>query len=201
MNKFIYFFFFLFPYLACASIRIAFVGDSVTFGHLVKENERFSEVTRDLLKEKGIEIEVINKGVNCQTTEGSLHTVIDLVSHQKFEIVVIGAGINDASIKVPYEIIKDHYEKMINLLLLCHVKIIIGIVEPFYIIPAYTEIFHELYKHLAHKYPHLKFFALLSTDILQYHCIDIVHPNPEGHKIIADRLVKTLLPLVDHGHS
>lgn len=189
MKRLTYILFFL-PSI-CSALTVGFFGDSVTYGHLVDPRKRFSEITKDLLKEKGIEIQIINRGVNCQITKETFETIIDQLKTKTFDIAVIGSGINDASIKVPFLEIRRNYDAMIKILLALNIKVIIGIVEPKYIIPDYEIIFDELYRHIYQQYP-VAFFKLLSTDILEHHCIDNVHPTTQGHRIIAEKLIPVL---------
>lgn len=190
MVKVIYFLF-LSISLNCSAMTVAFFGDSITYGYLVNKNERYSEVTQEILKQKNIHINIINKGVNCQITKDTLKSIKETLKTEHFDIAVIASGINDASIKAPYSDIRKNFDSMIKLLLDQNIHVIIGIVEPKQIIPNYEKDFEKLYIYINKTYP-VRFFPFLTTDILKFYCLDIVHPNPNGHRIIADRLASVI---------
>lgn len=84
--------------------RIAFLGDSFTFGEGVKDEDVFSEKIVKNLSEKysKLKFEAYNFGVGGYNTSQSLFLLKNLVLQTKPDIVVLGYNINDAEPELFY---------------------------------------------------------------------------------------------------
>jgi len=80
--------------------RIVFIGDSVTFGYYVEEEEAFAKVAENLLqgkKIKGRRVEVVNAGVSGLGSNEILAHMKKRVFEWKPDLVVWGFYLNDVS--------------------------------------------------------------------------------------------------------
>ena len=78
-------------------IRIVTIGDSVTLGARegVRDEETYSAVLAAELRDKGMDVEVIRRGVGSETTAGGLTRFDEIIAlHPDF--VTIMYGLNDA---------------------------------------------------------------------------------------------------------
>ncbi len=72
-----------------SSITVAVVGDSVTFGQGVGEDETFAAVTERALRERGLPVRVLNFGVQGHTVEMEIAHLSDRLTAVDPEVVVL----------------------------------------------------------------------------------------------------------------
>lgn len=91
------------------NLKIVCIGDSLTFGYGVKKTEGWAS-----LIEKRYNIEVLNKGINGDSTGGMLSRFYrDVVENRPSHVFIIG-GANDMINGVPLNIIKSNIATMVH---------------------------------------------------------------------------------------
>jgi len=82
------------------TFRIAFLGDSCTFGEGVKDGDTFAEQTAALLRKKlapeGVSVESYNFGVGGYNTEQEVFLLRNIVVKTDPDIIILGYSLNDA---------------------------------------------------------------------------------------------------------
>lgn len=91
------------------STIVAF-GDSLTYGYGANHSESYPE----FLKRK-INFNVINEGVNGNTTQDGLQRIESVLSEHTPTLIIIGLGGNDMLRKIPEETTKENLTKMIKI--------------------------------------------------------------------------------------
>jgi lysophospholipase L1-like esterase len=80
------------------TFRIIVLGDSITFGSLVQENDRYTEVLESALNEysTGLNYEVINFGVSGYSPTNEVAFLEEIGLDYEPDLIIIGYALNDA---------------------------------------------------------------------------------------------------------
>ena len=183
-------------------VRVVFIGDSITAGYGVLKEESFPERLEQLLSkresEKGIHLVVTNAGISGSLSSSAVSRVRYYMK-LKPQIIVLELGGNDGLKGTEVTSIRKNLSEAIDLALASKVKVLlIGMQIYSNFGDAYTKSFAKIFSELAHdKKVELMPFLLdkiaLDKTLMQS---DQKHPNPKGHQIIAENLVKYLDPMI-----
>lgn len=168
--------------------KIIALGDSLTLGYPFNEEKSWVAILRE---EHALNI--LNKGINGDTTEGMLERFESDVVKQHPELVIITGGANDAFNFVPVQDMIYNYREMIRIALDNDIVPIIGITLP--VDDEFAErklkkfrirIWEYCEEHSLHR---IDFYSeLLDTKtglIKELYDFDGLHPNPEGYRAMA----------------
>ena len=179
---------------------ILFYGDSLTAGNGLSVDEAFPALIQKKLTADGKAVKVINAGLSGETSAGGLAR-LDWVLRQPIDIVVLELGANDGLRGLPLDQTEKNLQAIIDKMKAKNpaVKIIVaGMMVPPNMGPDYTTKFQKIFPDLAKKNK-----AALIPFILQdvagnekLNNPDGIHPNVEGHKIVAKTVLKILEPLL-----
>lgn len=179
---------------------ILFFGDSLTAGYGLSKEQAFPAIIEDKLTEKGYEVNVINAGLSGETSAGGLNR-IDWILKQPIDIFVLELGANDGLRGVPLASTKENLQAIIDKVKKKNpdVKIIIaGMEVPPNMGPEYTREFRKIFPALAEKNDALLIPFLLDgvAGDEELNLPDGIHPNVEGHKIVADNVLTALKRII-----
>ncbi|MDH5368137.1 MAG: arylesterase [Cyclobacteriaceae bacterium] len=173
---------------------IVFFGDSLTAGMGLSKEQAFPALIQKTLEKKGSNVEVINAGLSGETTAGGLSR-IDWILRKPMDIFVLELGANDALRGLPLDQTKQNLQGIIDKVKLKYpnVKIVVaGMMAPPNLGTQYTSKFKDIYPTIA-----LKNNLILIPFILEnvaghvdLNLPDGIHPNVEGHKIVAQNVIK-----------
>jgi len=182
--------------LAAAETRILFMGDSITAGLGLEKTQAYPHLVGEALKLKGYkDIKSINAGISGSTSASALsrlrwHTRI------KPDILVLALGANDGLRGLPTQKMKINLDKAIQYALDQGIKIILAGME----IPPnygaeYAKDFRNVFKDLAqrHEISFMPFLLKGVGGIARLNQSDGIHPNPDGHQIIAKNILIYIL--------
>ena len=174
------------------SKTIIFYGDSITAGYGVGTEFAFPSLLESLLANDGIDVEIVNAGLSGETSAGGL-TRIDWILNRSFDVFVLELGANDGLRGLPVVETTKNLQAIID-----KVKgkypntqiVLAGMMVPPNMGLDYASEFESLYPQLAEKNKALLIPFLLKdvAGIADLNQPDGIHPNPKGHKIIADNL-------------
>lgn len=184
--------------LSALAETILFLGDSLTEGYRLAKEEAYPALVEQDLKKDFKNIKVINGGVSGATSASGLKR-LDWYLKAKPDIMVLCLGGNDGLRGVKLEqteknlaaTIEKAQERGITVVL-AGMKIPTNMGEP------YRTKFEEMYPRLAKKYK-LELIPFILEGVggnPKLNLPDGIHPNPEGHKIMAKTVLKTLRPLL-----
>lgn len=175
---------------------ILFYGDSLTAGYGLSKEQAFPQLIEDRLTADGKNVNVINAGLSGETSAGGLNR-IDWILKQPVDVFVLELGANDGLRGLPLTETKKNLQAIIDKVKEKNpnVKIIIaGMQVPPNLGPEYTREFRSIFPELAKKNDALLIPFLLDgvagDDTLNLP--DGIHPNVEGHKIVADNVITAL---------
>lgn len=191
--------------LAAESDRktIFIVGDSIAAGHGVDPEEAFPGLLQQRINEQKLPYEVVNAGVSGDTTAGGVRRMPWLL-RRPMDVLVLELGGNDGLRGITPKETKANLEKIIDLAREKNpeVRIIVaGMQMPQNMGEDYTREFREVFPAVARE-KRAKLIPFLLEGVggkADLNLPDRIHPNPEGHKIIADTVWKFLLPLLSAG--
>ena len=171
---------------------IVFYGDSITAGYGVGTDLAFPKLLEDKLRKNGFAVDIVNAGLSGETSAGGV-TRIDWILNRDFDIFVLELGANDGLRGLPLTETGKNLQLIIDKVKARYPHTIIvlaGMMVPPNMGAEYTREFAGLYPRLAAKNK-----ALLIPFILQdvagnetLNQPDGIHPNAQGHRVIADNL-------------
>ncbi|HYL81275.1 MAG TPA: GDSL-type esterase/lipase family protein [Candidatus Acidoferrum sp.] len=167
---------------------VVFFGDSITQGYGVREDDSFpSLVARDL------RITFVNAGVPGDTTDAGLARLDRDVLPRRPRLTLVEFGGNDFLRRIPLEVTLQNLDAIVSRLvaqgsMVMILEVNVGLMGDPYL---------KGYRAVAERYG-----AVLVENIMRGILgspdlkVDGIHPNGRGHRLIADRVVKVLRPLL-----
>ena len=185
-------------------MKIVCIGDSLTYGLGIPVNENWAAL---LGRELGFE--VVNKGVNGDTSGGMLARLERDVLSQKPDIVFIMGGANDFIMGCGLDVVKANIMAIIHQLRALKIKVIVAAqpsCDVFHIrkdwaaladfayvarmieqMAAWLEDFCRVFDiPLVSVFDS---FSAITAGREQEYYIDGIHPNKKGHRLIADIII------------
>jgi len=179
---------------------ILFFGDSLTAGYGLSPEIAFPAlVEKELIKENK-NVKVINAGLSGETSAGGLSR-IDWTLRQPIDVFVLELGANDGLRGLPIEQTKKNLQSIIDKVKTKYpkVKIVLaGMMVPPNMGKAYSDEFRKIYPAMANKNKASLIPFLLEgvAGNEKLNQADGIHPNAEGHRIVANNLIAFLRPLI-----
>jgi acyl-CoA thioesterase I len=184
---------------AAAATRIVVLGDSLAAGLGLAEADAFPAIAESLLRTDGFDVDIVNAGVSGDTTAGGLSRV-DWVLQQPAAILVVELGGNDALRGQPLPNTEKNLREIVRLGREAGAEVVLlGMDVPTNYGPDYATTFAEIYPRIAEEEGALLvpgFVRGLGADptLLQP---DGLHPTAEGQRQLAERLLPTLVKIVE----
>jgi acyl-CoA thioesterase-1 len=183
-----------------ASKVILFYGDSLTAGYGLSTEDAFPALIEKTLNKKGKATKVVNAGLSGETSAGGLNR-LDWVLKQPIDLFVLELGANDGLRGLPLEQTQKNLQAIIDKVKAKYPKtkiVIAGMLVPPNMGTDYTASFRKIFPDLAKKNN-----AALIPFLLQnvagdekLNLPDGIHPNVDGHKIVAENVLKVIEPLL-----
>ena len=178
--------------------RIVAFGDSLTAGLGVAAEQAYPARLQRRLEEQGLRYRVINAGVSGDTTAGGLRRV-DWVLKSRPDFVILELGANDGLRGLSLEQTKVNLERIIQRCQEASVTVILaGMKLPPNYGREYTKGFEAIYPALAKQYrlTLIPFFLDGVAGSASLNQADGIHPTSEGYRIIADKVLDIVEPLL-----
>lgn len=187
---------------AADRVNILALGDSLTQGYGLIEQEGFVPQLRDWLAERGYDVRIVNAGVSGDTTAGGLARV-EWSLTPDIQAMIVALGGNDLLRGIDPAVSRDNIEGILKVAEERGLEVLlIGMQAPGNYGPDYKAAFDALYPELARTYDALyleNFFAGLMqdgeapSDLRAFMQPDGIHPNATG----VDRIVNVIGPKVE----
>jgi acyl-CoA thioesterase-1 len=180
--------------------NILFFGDSLTAGYGLSTEEAFPALLEKELNKTSQVVKVTNAGLSGETSAGGLSR-IDWILRQPVDVFVLELGANDGLRGLPLDQTRKNLQSIIDKVKLKHpdVKLVLaGMMVPPNLGKEYTNEFRNIYPDLAAKNKATLVPFLLDgvAGDEKLNLPDGIHPNIEGHKIVAKNLSRIIGPLV-----
>lgn len=176
------------------------LGDSIAAGYGVDPEEAFPGLLQQRINQQKLPYEVVNAGVSGDTTAGGVRRMPWLL-RRHMDVLVLELGGNDGLRGITPKETKANLEKIIDLAREKNPEvqvIVAGMQMPQNMGEDYTREFREVFPTVA-KEKKTKLIPFLLEGVggkPDLNLPDRIHPNPAGHKIIADMVWPVLEPLL-----
>ena len=174
---------------ASAELTIGIMGDSLSAGYGLKQQEGWADLLSQKLATSHPNIKVVNASVSGATTDAGLQMLAGLLQQQP-DIVILELGANDGLQGKPLGLIKRNLSTLIAQTQATGAQVLLaGIQLPPNLGKRYTEPFFDQFKILALQYntalvPFLLEGVAGNPSLMQ---ADGLHPNRDAqHKILAN---------------
>jgi acyl-CoA thioesterase I len=174
---------------------VVFLGDSLTAGLGLPEEEAYPALLEGMMAARGRPIRVVNAGVSGDTSAGGLSRLPWLLRQQP-DLLVVALGANDALRGQPLEATEENLRRIVLAARAAGTEVLLAGIQ---IPPSYGP---EAARELAGLYPRLadELEAPLIPFLLEgvggrpeLNLPDGIHPNALGHR----RMAQTVLPFVE----
>ncbi|MBL4901644.1 MAG: arylesterase [Desulfocapsa sp.] len=174
------------------------VGDSLTAGLGVMENKAWPALMEKKLQKTGHQWQVINAGISGETSSGMISRVKWILA-QHPDIVILETGANDAFRGVPPSVVRKNITKAVQMFQKGDVTVVLAgmqIVQNLGV--DYTREFADIFPSVAHEQDCIliPFFLEQVAGEPFLNQPDMIHPNEEGHKIIAETVYPYVLQAI-----
>lgn len=175
-------------------------GNSLTAGYNIDPEFAYPALIEDKLNESGYAVEVINAGLSGETSAGGLDR-INWILRQPIDIFILELGANDGLRGLPLEQTRKNLQAIIN-----RVKdkypdveiVIAGMMVPPNMGEKYGSQFVKIFPDLARE-NNAQLIPFLLEGVggdPSLNLPDGIHPNAEGHKIVAGNVLKIIKPIL-----
>lgn len=169
---------------------LVIIGDSLTEGFGVARESAFPA----LMQEKIKDWKIINSGISGATT-ASAKGRVQWILKTKPQVVMLILGANDGLRGLKVSESQKNLDEAIELLKKNNITVVLG---GLYMPPnygkKYSDEFKEMYSKLAqkHKVRLVPFILDKVAGDPKYNLTDGIHPNEEGHKLIAENVYNSI---------
>jgi acyl-CoA thioesterase-1 len=178
--------------------RIVCLGDSLTAGLGVAEENAYPALLEHRLRAAGQDYEVVNAGVSGDTSAGGLRR-LDWSLRGNVRVLIVALGANDGLRGLPVAEMEKNLAAIIERAQSRGIRVLLaGMEAPPNFGPAYTSEFRRVYARLAARY-HVTFIPFFLEGVAGRAALnqpDGIHPTAEGHRVIADRFWRELQPML-----
>jgi Lysophospholipase L1 and related esterases len=180
--------------------NIVFFGNSLTAAYQLSPEQGFTAIVQRKIDSLGLSYTCVNAGLSGETTADGVHR-LEWVLEQPVHVFVLELGGNDALRGLPVAESKKNLATMLDLVKAkypdCQL-VVAGMLAPPNLGAAYTNAFRDMYPEVAKSKG-----ATLIPFLLEgvggdpsLNLPDGIHPNVEGHKIVAETVWGHLKPLL-----
>lgn len=181
---------------ATGRARIVVLGDSITAGYGIDLSEAYPALLQKKLDAAGLPFTVVNAGVSGDTTSGGLRR-INWALNGGADVLVIALGGNDGLRGIQP---KQTAENLAGIIQRAKAKvpgvsiIVAGMQMPQNMGPEYTEEYRAVFPRVAKENDVALVPFLLEGigGVQEFNQPDLIHPNVEGQKRVAENVWKVL---------
>jgi acyl-CoA thioesterase-1 len=185
---------------ADAPKRILFFGDSLTAGYGIDPDLAYPALIQSKIDASELHAQVVVGAVSGDTSAGGLRR-IDWMLRQPVDIFVLALGANDGLRGVDPTATEKNLQAIIDQVRAKYPQaqiVIAGMRLPPSMGKEYAMAFEAIFPRLADgNHTDLVPFLLQGVGgIIELNLTDRIHPNPAGHKIVAENVWQQLEPLL-----
>jgi acyl-CoA thioesterase-1 len=178
-------------------VIVAF-GDSLTAGFGVAPEEAYPVRLEERLRREGYAYRVVNAGASGDTTAGGRRRV-EWVLRTRPDIVIVALGANDGLRGQSVAAMRDNLDAIVTRLRAAGARVLLaGMRMPPNYGDEYAREFAAAFPAVARRtgVPLVPFLLEGVAAVARLNQPDAIHPNAEGHRLIAERLWPFLVPLL-----
>jgi acyl-CoA thioesterase I len=179
---------------------VLFVGTSLTAGYGVGDDVAWPAVIQQRIDSAGLPYRVVNAGISGETSAGGLRR-IDWSLQQPADVLVLELGANDALRGLDPAQMERNLDEILTRARTAWpgiALVLIGMEAPPNLGPRYVQQFRRVFVDLAERHD-AALVPFLLQDVAAVRSLNIadgIHPNIEGHRILARNVWPTLEPVL-----
>jgi acyl-CoA thioesterase-1 len=189
------------PSALAQTLRLVALGDSLTHGYGLAQDEGFVPQLQRWLTEQGADVAVVNMGVSGDTTAGG-RARLDWALAEGADAVLLELGGNDLLRGIDPATSRENLDAMLAELGRRDIPALLaGLEAPLNYGPDYKEAFEAMYGELAEAHGailYASFLAGVGPEMMQP---DGIHPNAEGVAHIVGAIGPKVLELLERAGS
>lgn len=179
---------------------VLFVGTSLTAGYGVGENVAWPAVIQQKIDSAGLPFRVVNAGISGETSAGGLRR-IEWSLQQPTDVLVLELGANDGLRGLDPGAMRNNLDEIIRRTRSRYPDadiVLVGMEAPPNLGDDYTTRFRNVFADLArqHDASLVPFFLDGVAGEVSLNIEDGIHPNVEGHRILAGNVWPVLEPVL-----
>ena len=184
-----------------APLRVVVLGNSLSAGYGLDPEQAFPALIQQKVDALGWDVVIVNAGLSGETTAGGLNR-IDWLLRDRIDVLLLELGGNDGLRGIATEVTKQNLQAIIDKTRARYPEariVLAGMQVPTNLGPVYTARFRNLYPELAleNTIDLIPFILEGVGGVRELNLPDGIHPTPEGHRIIAETVWKTLGPVLE----
>jgi acyl-CoA thioesterase-1 len=176
---------------AAHRITIVALGDSLTAGLGVAEEDAYPAVLERRLRADGYPVRVVNAGISGETSSGAASRLDWVLSTLGPDLVILETGANDGLRGIDPEVLSANLDTLITAMKRADVTVILAGMQMLPNLgPVYTKQFNAVYSRTAeaHGVPLIPFFLEGVAGDRRYNQSDMLHPNADGYRRVVDHI-------------
>ena len=177
---------------------VAFLGDSLTAGLGLAEEEAFPAVLGKLLAAEETPVRVVNAGVSGDTSAAGLRR-LDWLLRQEPDVLIVGLGANDALRAQDVAATEENLQQIVREAKNAGAEVLLlGMKVPPNYGPDFAAAFGAIYPRLAEteNVALVPFMLEGVGGIAELNQADGIHPNASGQRRIAELILPHLRPFI-----
>ncbi|MCM0081522.1 arylesterase [Geomonas sp. Red32] len=182
---------------------IVAVGDSLTAGYGVKEDEAYPAQLERKLEAAGYHWKVVNAGISGETSSGALSR-IDWILKLKPDIVILETGANDGLRGIDPAVVKRNIDRIVTGLQAHGVEVVLAGMQMLTNMgTGYTTSFVKIYPEAAQAH-HLILVPFFLTGVAgdaSLNLSDGIHPTANGYKIVTETVYPYTVKAIERKRS
>ena len=180
--------------------RILILGDSLTEGYGVSENEAYpslleEKLNKELSPKTKLRYKIVNGGISGATTSGGVSRIEWFLQSQP-DYLLVALGGNDGLRGIPVEEMKKNIDRILQAARQSEIPTMLaGMKIPPNYGPEYSVAFTKVFEDLAeeHEVPLIPFLLEGVGGNPKLNLPDRIHPNALGHRTLCQTVYKSLV--------
>ena len=179
---------------------IVAMGDSLTEGLGVNEDQAWPALVAAMLEKNGFNFTVINAGVSGETSSGALTRLDWILQTLSPDVVILETGANDGLRGLDLSLVQTNLDKLLFQLGEKNIQVVLAGMQMVKNLGRdYTEGFAAIYPEAARKHDAvlIPFFLENVGGVPRFNQADGIHPNAAGHGRIAETVYPYLVRAIE----
>jgi acyl-CoA thioesterase-1 len=178
-----------------------FLGTSLTDGYGLEREDAYPALIQQKVDSAGLAWEVVNAGLSGEKSAGALQRVRTWLIKQPFDVLVIETGANDMLTGANLDTMRVNIQGIIDTVRAARPEariVLAGMLAAPNLGANYVRQFNDTYPELARQ-NQLTFIPFILEGVAaqpDLNLADGIHPNEQGHRLVAATVWKTLQPIL-----